>query len=629
MYCRKCGNKLENNQKFCGKCGAKVAGIKSNDENIIDNFIMNGNKSKNETNVNTNSDENSFISSTISNGSSKSGNNYINNSKTKQSNNKSTNPLSKSKKISNIFGIFNIKPNKFSRKNKSIKKKIKQKTKKQRKRIDKRLKYGILVGILTCFIICGIVLKLKWKFINAHNYVIASFDKTYNKINNTYNIKQFDCLKLEDSDNSTQNMYFTIIDAKGGFNNNDVLKSLKGLSLNIGHAKNLEKNVNNYEFVLKDKNKNKLTTVDIKSSDEDIVLFIPELYENQIGLKNCLVDKNINYGKYQTIDDLSKVIDDSSILFEFNELIKDKNRSLFKEIMSQCKISYNGEKERNREYKALINGKIFVDCLVKYFDSIEKDDKVISVFTDFVYVTRAEKTLKDSKKTSIKSISRIVNSLKKIQEDGIDNVEFIINTKDNIINSINCELVIKNMSLGFNFVTNYNNDNLNYDLNFDIIDVTRDIKLDLCFKGNKIKDKIIKNIEISLDVLEKKIVGIDIEDRFNTKTLSVGKRINTSINEKYDTHNCIIDLSGKFNIDGDVKEFNIERLKTNISTLFSNMYLDFRGYIRKTNTNNINILERNNVEYINILDTNTTNLIEEKINTNFNNIINSFIKCIL
>lgn len=638
MYCRKCGNKLEKNQKFCGKCGTKVAEEENNNVSIIDNFIANGNKSKS----NTNSDDNGFISSTHTDVSGKSSNNFINTntSKEKQDNKKITSKSNKSKKILDIFKIFNKKDSKPKRKvkkrssfkkpvrKKIKKKKVKKREKKQHKKLNKKLKYAIIVCFIVCFLVCGIFVKLKWKSLNAHKYVLSSLENTYNQINSTYNTKQYNCLKLDGSDKNVRNTYLKINDAKGGFKSKDVLKSLKGLSFDIGYLKDFENNINNYEFILKNKDKNKIASVDMMSGSEDIVFLIPELYENQIGLKKYLSDNDAYCGKYQTISDLCKVINDNSTLFEFNDLVKDKNKNLFNKLISQCKISYNGEEDKLREYNALIDGNLFVDCLVEYFTSIKEDDKIISVLTDFIYVTRAEETLKDSRKTIINSISRIISSFDKIQEVGIDKVCFTVNTKKNIISSINVKVDIKNISLIYNFTTSLKNDNIEYNYDFDIIDTIRDIDLNMCFRGNKIKDKVNKDIKMTLDVSAKNVIKIEINDNFDTKTLSISKCVNTSIIDEYDKHNCVIDLSGKLNVDG-VKEFNIDKLKINISTLFSDMFLELRGYIKKTNVNNINILKRNNVEYINILDTNTTNLIEEKINKNFNDIINSFIKCIL
>ena len=449
MFCGNCGTKLDESSKFCGKCGAKV------------------NKPANNINVNS---LNSFIGNIVKKTEEQSTDKDIFNQLEEENEKK---PAKKVKKSSTKSKI-NLKPKKKNKPKPKANKRKKTAPKKARKKIN--IKVIISTIAIVLLVIAGVVLFISVKYgdeIFANTYVKSSISKTIKRLDKysekTESIPNLLLRKNPDDKLAEREIFLEIKDSHGGLINENILGSLKGLSIKTNEKYNTEKELFNAKLTFAN-NKNEEIYGEIFSSPSVATVNIPDLYSDTLGININNNDGVIVNSQYYT--KLSEAIE---LLTEYETTysvsknsIKDKSKNLVTNIItnSDFKIESKDKNSNVREYNTTLDNKYVLESLKTFLNETKEDETTKKMLSYALYFIEG-KPLHLAETSLVGKIDRFIANIDNaIESNRLEDIELkLVINEDKIVNNATFNTVIDGIDVSVIIDFSNNEKSLDYNIN--------------------------------------------------------------------------------------------------------------------------------------------------------------------
>lgn len=688
MFCNKCGSKIDDKSNFCGKCGTKVDKETSStnkvegstNTNNLDSFI--GNISKSAEKQSIDSDIFTKIDKTEN--------------RDEVENDNTNNKINK-KKIwfKQLFaGVKKTKakkkPKPKSRPKQKPKPKSKQKPRPSGEASKKKVNMKILIPaiLVPVIIIAGIFVFMFFngKLSNPNNDVVKAFKTTLTQIEKhtkkNMQIPDFTIDKSEISKVVEKERYLKIKNAKGGLLNEDILGSLKGLSLKLSEKQDVEKDLFNTKLTFAN-DKNEEIFAEIFSSSELATLNLPSLYNSKVGIhfkqdesKEADDDNTealvINTPYYDDASQALELLKNGESSFNvFKNSIKDKSILLVNDIIknAQFKLVSDNEQTKKKEYSTIIENVALLESLKVFLTEIKEDDfnkkfqLLLSYFLNGENLELAEFLTIGSPDTLITSIDNTIqviapkeDEIQKTKEAGVSlgqvvrdtakkvakkpieeqtentaiitpketEIRLVIN-EDQTIRSISFSIVIDGILMSTTIDIEELENKLSINTNVKMSKGDSNLILDILSLNEQTSmDEIKRGNTISLTTFLGDKFVFDSIDIYNLKTNIYNSKLDIVANDGSDEFFINYDLSGKYKEESELKRLDIDSLKINIDDGLYKFYFEFIGHILKRNSSSIEMINSNNVIFIDNMSNQETDEIKEKINNNWKEFLEKF-----
>lgn len=584
MFCGKCGTKLDDSAKFCGKCGTKV------------------NKQTNNAGVNN---LNSFIGNIVKKAEEQSTDKDIFNQLEEANDSK---PSKKVKK-SNAKFKMNSKPKKKNKPKSRPKAKKSKKTVQKKK--NKKLNIKVLVSIIATVlvVIAGIASFVIIKYGNdlfANNYVKTSISKTFKQYGK-YGKKADlipNLLLRENSENklTDRELYLEIKESQGGLINENILSSLKGLSVKTNEKYNAEKDLFNAKLTFANSNKEEMYG-EIFSSPSVATLSIPGLYSDTLGINlSENEDAMVNSQYYTKLSEIVELLSEYEMTYaESKEAKKDKSKNLVTNIFTNSEYEIESkDKESNlRVYNTTLDNKYMLESLKTFLNDIKEDANIKKMLSYAFYFIEG-KSLHLTESALTGKIDRFIANIDNaIEHNRVEDVELkLVINEDKIINNVIFNTVIDGIGVSVNIDLQNEEKSFDYDISIKLSKDTGYLNFDIESFINEVDDKIIRqNALIFSTSLGDKITLSSNED-YNVKDYSYSNNIDFIVDSTYENLSLGYNLNGKYQIEKDLQKLNIDSLKLNAKTVLYKFDFDFNGYVQQQNSNLIEETNLDNVVFI-------------------------------
>lgn len=448
MYCKNCGSKIENGNKFCFNCGEKVDDVFI-EKDVQENGIDDNTSINNEGLMNSNDEKNMISNNNIEN----------TNSKILEQDNKLSNDINQ-----NVISDNN---NNINQSVSSVKPKGKN-----------NKKIVILVSCIIGFLILITigVLIVKNLFITPKNIFMTGVKKTSNLLTNPLN-KDYNDISFDfniKTNTKEQNQIYDIlnkINIKGELKEDRTNKKL------------------NYNFLL-DYDKSNLINLDFYANDKTVYLNIKDLYDKTI---------KADFNSSELFEDNSEYINAYNNVI--NEITNAIDKSLKDKYFSSSKknIDINGKKQKLTQNQLKINNEnlkqIENDFLSYLYESKNFSKDVVTILNKSSNKKTKEEDIKkyiNEAKDGLnnKEIDAAVGAKDSLTEKENQNEEILINiytkglknefVKFEIINNNNNISIVKNSEQLYNLI--YTNGVLTYKLDFNISGSKDNKKINISYK---------------------------------------------------------------------------------------------------------------------------------------------------
>lgn len=688
MFCSKCGSKIDEKLNFCGKCGTKVdkatssttkAGSSTNANNL-DSFI--GNISKKTDKQSVDSDIFTKVDEAEN----------VNNKNIKKRKSWFQELFSKVKKTK-------AKPKRKPKPKQKQKPRPKQKSKQSSNASRKNINMKILIpAILAPVIIAAgvfVFMFFKGKISNPNNDIVKAFQATLVQIEKhaekTKLIPDFSINKAvnSSSDKDTESkifekeQYLKIKNAKGGLLNEDILGSLKGLSVKLSEKQDVKEDLFNTRLTFAN-DKNEEIFAELYSSPELVTLKLPSLYHSDLGM-HFRQDNNSDTDNAAVPDISTPYYDEVTQLFEllkngessfniFKDSIKEKSGAFVNDIIKNAEFTLVSENEQSKEkeYSTIIENTALLESLKAFLTQIKEDDFnkklqfLLSYFikgetlelAEFITIgstdmliagidnTIQELTPKEPEKAeseepkeagvTVGEIAKdTAGKVAKMLTDEVAKDDSVIVPKETeirlvtnekqTIRSISFSIVIDGVLVSTKIDIEESENTLNLKANVKMSKNDSYLTLDIMSLTEELSaDEIKRGNTISLTTfLDDKIV-FDSYDTYNSKTNIYNNKVDISVNDKSGEFLVDYDLSGKYKEENDSKKLDIDSLKIDMNDGLYKFNLEFIGHILKQSSNSMDIINPNNVVFIDNMSDQETNGIKEEINKNWKEFLERF-----
>ncbi len=582
MFCGKCGTKLDNSAKFCGKCGTKV------------------NKPNNNPSVNN---LNSFIGNIVKKGEEQSTDKDIFNQLEEENENKSS-----KKEKSNTKFKMNSKPKK---KNKpKPRPKVKNKKTVQKKK-HKKLNMKVLISIMVIalVVIAGIgsfILINYGDDLFANNFVKNSISKTFKEFGK-YSKKADlipNLLLRENSENklTEREMYLEIKESQGGLINENILSSLKGLSVKTNEKYNTEKNLFNTKLTFANSKKEEMYG-EIFSSPSVATVSIPDLYSDTLGINlNDNDDTIVNSQYYTKLSEVVELLSEYETTYaECMNAINDKSKNLVTNIFTNCEYELDSkDKESNiRVYNTTLDNKYMLESLKTFMNDAKEDEHIRKLSSYALYFIEG-KPLHLTESALTGKIDRFIANIDNaIEFNRVEDVELkLVINEDKIINNIIFNTVIDGIGISVNIDLENGEKSFDYNINMKLSNDTSYIIFSIKSLTKEVDDNIKQqNTLIFSTSLDDKIT-LSFNEDYNVKDYNYSNNIDFIVDSVFENLSVGYNLNGKYQIEKDLEKLNIDSLKLNVKTELYRFNFDFNGYVQQQNSNLTEEVNLDNVVFI-------------------------------
>lgn len=584
MFCGKCGTKLNEDAKFCGKCGTKV------------------NKTANNTNVNN---LNSFIGNIVKKNDNEAVDKDIFEQLEEETEKK---PVKKVKKLS----LKSVKKPKSKKKTKSKPKPKKVKkvaAKKERKKINLKVLIAIVAAVLLAIV--GITSFIFFKFgddLFANNYVLKSISKTFRQVDK-YNEKTSSIPNLllrEDRENqlTEREMYLEIKESQGGLINENILGSLKGLSIKTNEKTNTEKELFNAKLTLANNKKDEIYG-EVFKSPSVATINIPDLYADTLGVNlNDTDDRIFNSQYYTKLTEVIEFLTNYETSYgSSKQFLIDRTESLVTSIVENSKFEIESkDKETNyRVYNTILDNKFVLESLKTYLTEIKDNEQTKELLSYVVYLFEGN-SLSTAEASLSSKINRLITSIdSSIESTSIKDIDLrLIVNGDKIIENVVFNTVIDGIDVTLNMDLKNNDESLLYNINIKLAKTDSYLSLDLSSMLEEIEDdKINRQNTITFGTSYDDEIKLSYNETYDFKSLDYKNKIDFVVDSAFENLSVGLDLDGKYKIEKDFEKLDINSFKLNIFTELYRFKFNFNGYVQQQNTN---LIEESNLEDVIFID---------------------------
>jgi hypothetical protein len=446
MLCTKCGSKIDDNINFCGKCGAKaVRGVSSTttagsstNANNLDSFI---------SNISNKPDKKAIDSDVFSK--------IDNTDNIDEKENNDKNIKKKKFRFKDLLAGFKktktngkpkprSKPKSKPRSKPKSKPRSRQKPKSSgnasKKKINMKILVPAILVLLAVIIGVFVFVFFNGKSSNPNKDVVKALKATLMQIEKhtektkhipNFSIDEHSDLSKDKNESSKifeKERYYKIKNAKGGLLNEDILGSLKGLSLKLSEKQDLVNDLINAKLTFSN-DRNEEIFAEISSSSEFATMSLPSLYHSKLGMHfrqeeikkeddSSTGEGNIEAPIINTpyYDDVSQLLDllknGEGSFNTFKNSNKDKMIVLVSDIVKNAEFNLISENEQlmEKEYSTLIDNIALLESLKVFLTEIKEDDFNKKLQLLFTYSLDGE-TLKLAEFLTIGSSDTFINSI--------------------------------------------------------------------------------------------------------------------------------------------------------------------------------------------------------------------------
>ena len=637
MFCSKCGYKIDENHKFCGKCGAKIekeaSTTSSTNASNLDSFIGNISKTTDKQSV----DSDIF-------------------SKVEEVQNDDKDVKNKKKKKS----LFQKKTNSNKKANTKKKAKIvrpKQKVKAKKKpnitknKSGKKLNLKILLPaiIIPIIILIGVLVFIFFinKSSNPTNSIAKAIKTTYERIDEySRKVEQMPDFSINKSEILSsksdvgiieKEQYLKIKDSSGGLLNENVLGSIKGMSVKYSEKQDVKSDLFDAKLSLANE-KDEEIFAKISSSPELVTLSLPSLYHNNLGMhfkqdesENALTITTAYYDKVLQLLDLLKNSESSFNIFK--ESLKDKLYALVNDIIKNSEITVISEEESiDMEYSIKIDDNSLLEAIKAFLNQVKEDDFYKKLQILYSEVMEEEALDINSIDMLIASIDKTIKASTASQEDGDNNTEVevhkteirLVIDENQIIRNVGFDILIDGVNVDIKTYIDDLENKLSLKANIKMSKSNSSLTLDMLSSIEKLNDDMIRRVNnIDLTTFEDEKIILDSNTNYNLKTKAYENKIDVAISDNASEFIFNYDLSGNYKEESDTKKLDINSLKINFNDGLYHFDFEFIGHILKRSTDTIYTINSDAI-FIDNMSDEEINEIKEEINKNWEEFLDRF-----
>ena len=631
MFCGKCGTKLADNVKFCGKCGTK-----------IDSKPTNNTNNKNNTNNVGTSNLNSFIGNIVKNTEEQTKDHDIFAKIEEDDNSKNINKNLKKKKIIKFEFKLNKKAKKLNKKKVKSKPKVKPKkikktivkVKKEHKKLNKKILISIVTSISVLFI--SIILFVYFKYgddLLANRYVKNSLTKTFKLIDkNNKELDKFPNLVInyDSKDESNEReVYLKIQNAKGGLINEDILGSLKGLSIKTNEKYDSENSIHKTKLMILN-NKNEEISGEVSSTKEVATFSFPNLYSDTLGINLVSVDTAIIDTQYHTeLENSVELLSQYEfVIAEAQKSVLSKTTNLMSNIIAKLDFKLESKENNERIYTTIINNSNLLEILKTYLADFKNDENIKKVISYIIYITQNQSL--DTAQASVEGyIDKLIEKLQSaIENNRVDNIVLKIGiNSDKSISSIDFNTVVDGvgistvLSLDLNDTKQLCVSDIKFTNNDSYINININSLLEMKPENNYNKQN-----AITIGTSFNDIIKLNLQESFDTINSIYKCDINFDVDSILENLSISYKLKGNYKQDKSLEELAIESLQLDIKNILYKFYFDFNGYIKQQSGVPVDNISLDNVIFLDNMSENDIEKIKLEIYKNGMNFLDLFSK---
>ena len=631
MFCGKCGTKLADNVKFCGKCGTK-----------IDSKPTNNTNNKNNTNNVGTSNLNSFIGNIVKNTEEQTKDHDIFAKIEEDDNSKNINKNLKKKKIIKFEFKLNKKAKKLNKKKVKSKPKVKPKkikktivkVKKEHKKLNKKILISIVTSISVLFI--SIILFVYFKYgddLLANRYVKNSLTKTFKLIDkNNKELDKFPNLVInyDSKDESNEReVYLKIQNAKGGLINEDILGSLKGLSIKTNEKYDSENSIHKTKLMILN-NKNEEISGEVSSTKEVATFSFPNLYSDTLGINLVSGDTAIIDTQYHTeLENSVELLSQYEfVIAEAQKSVLSKTTNLMSNIIAKLDFKLESKENNERIYTTIINNSNLLEILKTYLADFKNDENIKKVISYIIYITQNQSL--DTAQASVEGyIDKLIEKLQSaIENNRVDNIVLKIGiNSDKSISSIDFNTVVDGvgistvLSLDLNDTKQLCVSDIKFTNNDSYINININSLLEMKPENNYNKQN-----AITIGTSFNDIIKLNLQESFDTINSIYKCDINFDVDSILENLSISYKLKGNYKQDKSLEELAIESLQLDIKNILYKFYFDFNGYIKQQSGVPVDNISLDNVIFLDNMSENDIEKIKLEIYKNGMNFLDLFSK---
>lgn len=623
MFCGKCGAKVDDKSKFCGKCGTKV-NTPDNAVNVnsLDSFIGNIVKKTNEQSM----DSDVFI----------------------QIEKEAKKEVNKATKKSSTKYKKSPKPKKKSKPKAKPKPKQKPKseprpksTKKVQKNTSKKINIKILIPaiLLPLLIVSGIFIFNFFKNnslipeLTPNEYVAIAASKTAKQMEKyTEKTSLMPDLSLnKNSENSfpEREIYLKVKNSKGGLINEDILGSLKGLSIKTNEKYNTEEELFNAKLTFANNKKEEIYG-EVFSSPDLATVKIPDLYSDTLGVHfNDNKDTTINSQYNAKISQLLELLTEyESSYNQYKNSIKDKSGIFISDIIKNAEFTMESENEESgeREYSTILDNKYLLESLKTFLTQVKEEEFNKKVQLYLSYFIKGD-SLELAQYMLIGNTDKFIASIDNaIQSDIVEDIEIkLIINKEQIISSVSFNTDIDGIKLSAKIDIEDKENSFDQKINIKLLNADKYLNLDIISSTKELsEDEINRRNTLSFTTFLDDKVTVDFNEVYNTKTNNYNNKIDFDIDSLFEDFSADYNLKGKYKAENGLERLDIDSLTLDIKTALYKFNFEFDGHIQLHNSSSIEEINLNNVIFIDNMSNQEIEDIKTKIYKNWTEFLDLF-----